>query len=99
MKALEDHEKQLIKPTSEKESPTILKQKDIFEEFVNEIIDEIRKLSKQIVFNILICYFKGKKGSENFIGFKGPQEKYKNIQDSYTTLEKAKENQTKKKQI
>ena len=45
---LEEHGKQLVKSSSEKVSPTILKQKEIFEELANERINEIQDLSNEL---------------------------------------------------
>ena len=77
IKALEEHAKQLVKSSSEKESLTFLKQKEIFEELANERMGEIQNLSKQINFNNLIYHFKGESDPKNFIGFKGPLAFYK----------------------
>ena len=44
IKALEEHRKQLVKSSSEKESLTLLKEKEIFEELANEGMDEIQNL-------------------------------------------------------
>ena len=59
IKALEEHGKKLMKSSSEKQSLTLLKQKEIFEELANERMDEIQNLSKQINFNNLTYYFNG----------------------------------------
>ena len=48
MKPLEEHSKQLIKSSSEKNSVELLKQKEIFDEFVNERRLEIKKLTLEI---------------------------------------------------
>ena len=90
IKSLEEHGKQLVKSSGEKESPTHLKQKEIFEEFANKRIDEIQNLSKQTDFNNLTCYFKGKSAPK---AFHGPLGFYKNIKEGYITLEKAEEKQ------
>ena len=39
--------KQLVKPSSEKESLTHLKQKEVLEEIANEIVNEINNLGKK----------------------------------------------------
>ena len=54
---------------------------------------EIQILSKQIDFNNLIYYFKGKSASRHFLDFRGPLALYRNINNGYITLEKAEENQ------
>ena len=55
-------------------------------------MSEIQNLSKHINFNNLAYYFKHERCPKSFIGFKGPLRFYKNIKDSYATLEKAEEN-------
>ena len=47
-KSTEEHGKQLVEFISVKEYPKLLKLKAIFEEFTNEIINEMQDLSKQI---------------------------------------------------
>ena len=51
MKALEEHEKQLLKYNIEKEPLMPSKKKEIFEEFANRRMEEIQDFSKQIAFN------------------------------------------------
>ena len=85
-KALEKHEKQQFKSRSEKESLIHVKQTEIFEEFFNKGIDEIQNLSKQIDFNKLTYHFKGKNATKNL-------QVYRNLNDSYITLEKAEQKQ------
>ena len=82
----------MVKFSSEKESLTLLKQRETFEELVIERIDEIQNLSKLIDFNNLVYYFKGECGTKNFIDFKGPLDFYENIKDGYTILEKPEQN-------
>ena len=43
----------MVKSSSEKESPTLLKQKETFEELLSERINDIQGLTKQIHFNNL----------------------------------------------
>ena len=50
----------MFKSSIEKESTTISKQNEIFEELANERINEIQELSKQIDFNNLIYFVIGK---------------------------------------
>ena len=92
IKALQEHEKELVKSSSGKKSLAFLKQKEIFQELTNEKIDEIQTLSKHIDFNNLVYYFKGESGSKNFISFRGPLNFYKNIKNDHTSLEKAEKN-------
>ena len=51
IESLEEHGKQLIKSSGEKDSLELLKQKETFDEFVNERMFEINKLSEEIDFN------------------------------------------------
>ena len=65
LKALEEHENHLAKYSDEKEPLTNSKQKNFFEELANRRMEEIQNLSKQINFNNLIYYFKGKSTPKN----------------------------------
>ena len=60
------HGKQLLKSSSEKESLLLF---EIFSEFSNERIKKIQYLSKQIDFNNLAYYFKGKSGPKVFADY------------------------------
>ena len=64
--AIEVHGKQLLKSSSEKESLLLF---EIFSEFSNERIKKIQYLSKQIDFNNLAYYFKGKSGPKVFADY------------------------------
>ena len=64
--AIEVHGKQLLKSSSEKESLLLF---EIFSEFSNERIKKIQYLSKQIDFNNLAYYFKGKSGPKVFAAY------------------------------
>ena len=55
--ALEEHEKQLIKSISEKDSLELLKLKYIFDELVNEKRFEINELSDGIDFYYFTYYY------------------------------------------
>ena len=57
--ALEEHEKQLIKSISEKDSLELLKLKYIFDELVNEKRFEINELSDGIDFYYFTYYYTG----------------------------------------
>ena len=63
---LNEHGKELVKSSSEKESLTLLKQKEIFEEFANQRICEIQNLNKQINFNNLIYHLRVKMIQKNY---------------------------------
>ena len=58
IKALEQHGKQLIKSSSEKDFLEILKQKEMFDELVNERRFEINKLSEEIVLQNILFVLK-----------------------------------------
>ena len=58
---------------------------------------EIQNLCKQIDFNNLTYYFKNYRDPKKFIVFKGILGFYRNINDGYTTLEKAEESKKKLK--
>ena len=64
--AIEVHGKQLLKSSSGKESLLLF---EIFSEFSNERIKKIQYLSKQIDFNNLAYYFKGKSGPKVFADY------------------------------
>ena len=100
---MKEHEKQLVKSNafieiydydSEKDSPELLKQKQIFNKLKrwnNKRHDEILELSKKINYEYLMYHFKDRhareKSSNNFdnaISF------LKNIRDGNITLEKPK---------
>ena len=60
IKAIEEYGKQLIKSSGEKDSLELLKQKEIFDELVNERMFKINKLSEEIDFNNLIDHYTSK---------------------------------------
>ena len=95
IKALEEHGKQPVKESDEKESLTHSKQKIIFEELANRKNEKIQNLSKQIYFNDLTYNYKGKTATKGFIAFKAPLDLYKTIKEGYLTLEKLEEKQKK----
>ena len=54
-------------------------------------MEEIQNLRKQIDFNNLTYHHKGKNFTKNFIGFKNPLSRYRDMKVDYITLEKAEE--------
>ena len=52
-------------------------------------MEEIQDLIKQIDFNNLTCYYKGKNVPKTFIGFKGTLSFYRSIKEGYITLKQA----------
>ena len=97
IKTLEEDGKRLVQSSGKKES--LLKQKQVFGELADERMGKTQNLSNQINFNNLIYHFKGESGPKHFITFEGSLGFYKNIEDSYTSLEIAKENQKKKSDL
>ena len=67
-----------------------MKQKDVFQELLNERMGEIQNLTKHIDFKNLIYHFKGKV-VQKVLSVKGPLA----FSQKYITLEKAEEKQTK----
>ena len=57
IKSLEEHGNQPIKSSGETVSLTLLKQKQSFDELINERVDGIHRLSEEFNFNNLISYF------------------------------------------
>ena len=68
-KACEEHGKQLIKSSGEKDSLELLKEKEIFDELVHERRFEINKSSEVIYFNNLTYYYTGKSAPKYFVCF------------------------------
>ena len=87
IKATEEHGKQLIKSSGEKDSLELLKQKETFDELVNEKMFEINKLSEGIDFNNLIYHYTGKSPPKFFVCFKGPLIVYNDIKNGRTSLQ------------
>ena len=81
------------KQLSEKESLTLLKQKEIFEKLAHERMREIQNLNKQIDFNNFIYLFKRNRNPKKIISSKDSLDFYRNIKDVYRTLEKVEESQ------
>ena len=79
IKALEEHGKQLIKLSGEKDSLEILKRKEIFDELVNEWKFEINKSSEKIDFNNLTYYYTDKSAPKYFV--KDPLIMYNDIKN------------------
>ena len=86
MKAIGKQIKQLVKPSDEKDSPILLKQREIFDKLVNEWCHEIQNLSKQINYNNLTCFL-----PKYFTGFKLPLKFSRYIKDGEITLAKARQ--------
>ena len=72
----------------EKNSLERLKQKEIFEEFVNKARFETNKLSQVIDFNNLTYLYKGKSAPKSFIRFKDPLVIYNDIKNARINLQK-----------
>ena len=59
-----------MKPSGEKGFLEILKQKEIFDQLVNDKMFEINKLSEGIDFNYLTYYYTSKSAPKYFVRFK-----------------------------
>ena len=87
IKALEEHGKQLIMYSGEKDSLELLKQKKI-DELVNERRFEINKLSERIDFKNLTYYYTRKSSPKYFVDFKGPLIIYNDAKNCGVSLQK-----------
>ena len=87
-KVVEEHGKQLIKFSGEKESLELLKQKEIFDELVNEKMFDINKLIEETDFNNLTYYYTSKNAPKYFFRFKGPLIVYNDIKNGRISLQK-----------
>ena len=87
-KVVEEHGKQLIKFSGEKDSLELLKQKEIFDELVNEKMFDINKLSEETDFNNLTYYYTSKNAPKYFFRFKGPLIVYNDIKNGRISLQK-----------
>ena len=88
IKSLEEHGKNLIKSSSEKDSLERLKQKEIFDDLLNETKFEINKSSEEIDFNNSNYYYTGKSARKYFVHFKGPFIMYNDIRNYRISLQK-----------
>ena len=93
MKSLEKHGKRLVKSGSEKYFLKLSKLKEIFDELTNEMIDEIKNLSRKTDFNNWTNYIK----SENCIGFKAPLSFLKKYEEWWNSTRKSRKMSKKKK--
>ena len=87
------HEKQLIKSSREKDSLKLLKQKQIFDELVNETRFEINKSNERTDFNNLTFYYTGKGVVKYFVRFEDPLFINNDIKNGQASLQKKKKNQ------
>ena len=90
IKEIEDHEKQLVQSSNEKDSLTLLKQKETFDELNRERHDEMQNLTKQINYNNQTYFFKTKGSSPKyFLKYKFPLDFLRSLSDGETTMEEA----------
>ena len=61
--------------------------KEIYDEILNERIDEIIKMSKEIIYSRLIYDFKGPTSSTSFLKFKCPMYTYDQLKNCDKTLQ------------
>ena len=78
-KVLQEHGKQLVEYSKEKEPSAHSKEKEICEDIVNKRMRETQDLSKKINFNNLTYHLNVKNDPKNVIGFKGPLCFYRSI--------------------
>ena len=74
--------------SGEKNSLELLKQKEVFDEFVNERWFEINKLSEGIDYNNLTYHYKSKNAPKHFIRFRCPLIMYNDIKNGRISLQK-----------
>ena len=67
--------------------------KEIYDEILEERIDKILKISKDISYSNLVYDFKGPTASINFAIFGGPMYTYNQLKNGEKTLQKAEEEQ------
>ena len=67
--------------------------KEIYDEILNERIDEIIKMSKEIIYSRLIYDFKGTTSSISFLKFKCPMYTYDQLKNGGKTLQQVENEQ------
>ena len=67
--------------------------KEIYNEILEERIDEILQMSKEIIHSNLVCDFKGPTPSINFGKYGGPMYIYRQMKDGEKTLQQVEEEQ------
>ena len=77
----------------EKDSPLISKQKDIFNELMDEWIKEITELNKKVDLNDLVYRYKGKSPGEKLDKYHNALNLFDKIRNGEIKLAKAKNNQ------
>ena len=85
-KAPEEHGKQLIKSSGEKHYLELIKQKEIFDELVNERRFGINKLSEGIDLNNLTYHYRSKSSPKYFVRLKGPLIIYNDVKNGRVSL-------------
>ena len=93
-KTIEEHGQQLVKPNGLDEYGLSLdKQKEIFQNLVDERIGEIKKLHKSIDFVNLIYYFKSKNADIGFNYFIDGETLYGNLKPQKIKIDVVEKNQ------
>ena len=96
VKALKDSKPKKLEATESKSVDKLSIQEKIFNKLLDERMDEIQQISKETDLNNLTYYFKGPNlALINFIGFTGPLNIYKEIQNSNISIKKGEEDQKK----
>ena len=62
--------------------------KEIYNKILEERMDEILEMSKEINYNNLVCYFKGPTHPENFAIFDGPIYTYDQLKNGNISFSK-----------
>ena len=65
--------------------------KKIYDEIVEERMDEILKISREVNYSSLVCDFKGPTASINFATFGGPMYTYNQLKNGEKTLQRVAE--------
>ena len=77
-----------------KDSPLILKQKEVFNELADERLDKITKLDKKVNLNDLVYRYKGKSPVEEFDKYNNALDLINKIRNGEIKLAEAKNDQT-----
>ena len=100
MKAIQDqgHAKTIKKyDYNDKDSPLILKQKEIFNKLADKRLKEITELDKKVNLDYLVYRYKGRSPDENFDKYDNAIDLFNKIQDGDIELTNAKNDQIKYK--
>ena len=91
--ALNDLKPKAITYKSDDDNDKTSISKEIYNEILEERIDEILQMSKEIIHSNLVCDFKGPTPSINFGKYGGPMYIYRHMKDDEKTLQQVEEKQ------